>query len=58
MERVKMIELDNCLAFITGKIEREDFEKLQPTIYKLTESDIKEMQNDSDRELFGSGCSY
>lgn len=53
-----MIELDNCLAFITGKIEREDFEKLQPTIYKLTESDIKEMQNDSDRELFGSGCSY
>jgi hypothetical protein len=51
-------EIFDSISFIEGSITKEEFENNYPTKYKLTDNDIKEMQNDADRELFGSGSSY
>lgn len=51
-------EILDIVALITGEMSEEEFDETCPTKYKLTANDIKEIQDNADRELFGSGSSY
>ena len=49
--------ITDFLDYCNGKISEEEYTTGERQ-YKMTEQDIKEMQDNADRELFGSGCSY
>ena len=56
-----MSDMDKAITdfvnYCNGTITEEEYTTGERQ-YKMTKQDIKEMQNNADRELFGSGSAY